>query len=247
MQLCTGLIRIVTHDFKVVMSADLKSSEVKEASSDGRDSPLREKETWVRTVRIGTLPTWTTGPRVIETPGGVIFILSMEPLGSLADMISTVQGILDKPREVNCEYPQIMQCVYLTLSSVVVITFDIIKRVLDARTEVVALANGFDKPSKRAIELLQIASPGAPAKVSLVQEIPLELQDMILSHVTDNDLESARIGSLLDIGRFNWKVKGRHLQPNPPKIMQSGDRALEIWFDDDYSGLSYYQANEASV
>jgi hypothetical protein len=108
--------------------------------------------------------------------------------------------------------------------------------------------DGHALPSPSAITLLlQVLLPPRPPHTP-IHNLPLEIQDRILSLVSEGPVEAARLGCSLDLGTpFTWKKELRHKKQGVSiELLQSNshrsdDTPVEskICFGDKFSGVSY--------
>jgi hypothetical protein len=111
------------------------------------------------------------------------------------------------------------------------------------------LMDGLTLPSHSAINLLlQALSPSRPPLRTPVHNLPLEIQDRILEHVSEGPVEAARLGCVLDLGSpftwmraVDWPRRGGpvELLTSPSHPTESTPVESKICFGDVFSGVSY--------
>lgn len=101
--------------------------------------------------------------------------------------------------------------------------------------------NGTSSYSDRALDLLLWAVSPDPPRTSLHQ-LPVEIQDRILRHVSQGPIEAARVGCALGLGSlFLWKDGEMRIDLERVQTGRNPFSPVEsqIWFDDHMSGISY--------
>ena len=111
------------------------------------------------------------------------------------------------------------------------------------------LMDGRTLPSPSAINLLlQALSPPRPPLRTPVHNLPLEIQDQILKHVSAGPIEAARLGCVLGLGSpytwmraVDWPRRGGpvELLTSPSHRTESTPVESKICFRDVFSGVSY--------
>ncbi|PVH77435.1 hypothetical protein DL98DRAFT_573732 [Cadophora sp. DSE1049] len=111
------------------------------------------------------------------------------------------------------------------------------------------LMDGLTLPSPTAITLLlQALKPSRPPPRTPVHDLPLEIQDRILEHVSKGPVEAARLGCFLGLGSpFTWmRAVDWPRRGGPIKLFISPSHRHEntpveskIYFGDVFSGVSY--------
>ncbi|KAH8800758.1 hypothetical protein F5884DRAFT_535917 [Xylogone sp. PMI_703] len=111
-----------------------------------------------------------------------------------------------------------------------------------------AFLNGVDAPSSTAIALLLRGLRFAfPQPHTWIHDLPIEIQDRILKHVSEGAIEAARLGSLLELGSpFGWMRtkdelrKGGAIARLESPTHRSGTTPVEsqVWFEV-FSGVAY--------
>ena len=111
------------------------------------------------------------------------------------------------------------------------------------------LMDGLTPPSPSAINLLlQALSLSQPQPCTPVHNLPLEIQDRILEHVSEGPVEAARLGCVLDLGSpfiwmraVDWPRRGGpvELLISPSHRHESTPIESKICFGDVFSGVSY--------
>lgn len=109
--------------------------------------------------------------------------------------------------------------------------------------------NGLTLPSPSAVKLLlQVLSPPWPPLRTPIHNLPLEIQDRILEHVSEGSVEAARLGCILGLGSpFTWiRAVDWQKRGGPVELLISPSHRTEftpveskIYFWDVFSGVSY--------
>jgi hypothetical protein len=116
-------------------------------------------------------------------------------------------------------------------------------------TAPVTFMDGLTQPSPSAINLLlQALSPSRPQPRTPVHNLPLEIQDQILQHVSEGPVEAARLGCVLGLGSpFTWmRAVDWPRRGGPVKLLTSPWYRTEstpvdsqIYFGNVFSGVGY--------
>ena len=110
------------------------------------------------------------------------------------------------------------------------------------RTKSEKLFDGVNPPSDRALEYLLTAA--SPERCDLpFHGLPVEVQNMILTHASSGPVESARIGCMLSLGTaFNWQIECRAMERLDARTSEPSPSLVgsRIWFDDKPSKLIYH-------
>ncbi|KAH7308783.1 hypothetical protein BKA65DRAFT_576314 [Rhexocercosporidium sp. MPI-PUGE-AT-0058] len=111
------------------------------------------------------------------------------------------------------------------------------------------LMDGLNLPSPSAINpLLQALSPSLPPPHTPAHNLPLEIQDRMLEHISDGPVEAARLGCILNLGSpFTWmRAVDWPRRGGPVELFTSPSHRTElspveskICFGDALSGVSY--------
>jgi hypothetical protein len=109
--------------------------------------------------------------------------------------------------------------------------------------------DGLTPPSTSAINLLlQALAPSHPPLYTPVHKLPLEIQNRILTQVSEGPIEAARVGCLLGLGSpYTWmRSNDWPRRGGPTELLTSPTHRTEftpveskIYFGDDFSGVSY--------
>ena len=109
--------------------------------------------------------------------------------------------------------------------------------------------DGLSQPSRTSISLLlQALSPSRPPPHTPVHDLPLEIQDRILEHVSKAPIEAARLGCILDLGSpivwmraVDWPRRGGPIElfVSPSHRHENTPVESKIYFRDIFSGVSY--------
>ncbi|KAG0648620.1 hypothetical protein D0Z07_5310 [Hyphodiscus hymeniophilus] len=108
--------------------------------------------------------------------------------------------------------------------------------------------DGLTLPSPSAINLLlQALSPSCSTPRTPIHDLPMEIQDRILEHVSEGPVEAARLGCILGLGSpFTWmRTIDRERRGGPIELFTSPSHRFEntpveskICFGDVFSGVS---------
>ncbi|CAG5138862.1 uncharacterized protein ALTATR162_LOCUS454 [Alternaria atra] len=95
--------------------------------------------------------------------------------------------------------------------------------------------------SPGAVDLL-LKSTQHRAPTTCIDDLPIELQDMILDKIGVGPLERAKLGCNLQIGPvFKWKCDDRSIEREEGRRNRIAETPVEsqIWFDGCFSGVAY--------
>jgi len=111
------------------------------------------------------------------------------------------------------------------------------------------LMDGIKPPSSTAIKLLlQALSPSPPLPLTAIHNLPLEIQDRVLEHISEGPIEAARFGCVLSLGSpitwirtVDWPRRGGPIEllPSPSHRTEFSPVESKICFGDVFSGVSY--------
>jgi hypothetical protein len=116
-------------------------------------------------------------------------------------------------------------------------------------TAPITLIDGLTLPSPSAMNLLlQALSPSRPPPRTPVHNLPLEIQDQILEHVSEGPVEAARLECILGLGSpftwiraVDWPRRGGPIEllTSPSHRTESTPVESKVYFGDVFSGVSY--------
>ncbi|KAI9825601.1 MAG: hypothetical protein M1819_000497 [Sarea resinae] len=199
-KLANAILRIATLDFSVVEVASSRSS------------------TPGVLVELKDLPFWGPPQGQIFRCGRVYVVL----LQHLERVLPTINGDLRSRILTHSSHPtrddmQSITYLVLTIREILLLktdTADTANTVEDrllTYTNPVAFLDGIHSPSEKALEYLLMANP--TCSHSSIHELPLEIQDLILSALSIGPIEAARVGCILDLGSsFEWKTGGHAIE-----------------------------------
>ena len=221
-KLASAIIRIITLDFNVIEVT---------TSRQGMSGFL---------VWLDNLPEWNAFSGHIRRVGGVSIVISQHPQHATALIRDDYQNYIVSQARYCSSTASEEHRTYLILTVREVMLYRI-NTESERCTEPRRLFDGSNPPSDAAMELLVKATHTKTSPTTLHQ-LPVELQGMILSHVSEGPIERARLGCLLNIGSsFTWQFGGRTIE------REEGCRGRTPWtpvesqicFGKWFSGIAY--------
>ena len=187
-RLANAVVRIVTLDFAV------------------EEATLAHQSISRYLVWIDNLPQWDfASGHIVRVGGTAIVICQHTPHAITLIRNDFGKQIVSTPGSAG------KTSTYLILSVRELILFRI-SRDFEKYTEPMRLFDGVHPPSEEAVELFLQATQTSPTTAPL-RKLPVELQDAIIDKVSEEPIESARVGCLLDAGSvFTWKYNDRNIE-----------------------------------
>ncbi|KAH6707846.1 hypothetical protein BKA61DRAFT_135159 [Leptodontidium sp. MPI-SDFR-AT-0119] len=192
-------------------------------------------------VWIHSRPTWKACGEQIFPLGKIMVVLdqNLDKAHSLAEADASKLLITEPPNSM----------LYLLLSVRHVALYKVDCNGVTKCTEPAALLNGIDCPSNEAVLLLLHATAAAspPPPRTSVHKLPVELQDRVLSNVSEGQVKAAHLGCLLELGStFGWlrsddTRRGGQIEAllSPTHRHETTPVDSKIYFDGVFSGLAY--------
>lgn len=191
------------------------------------------------------LPTWAPYESQSFTVGRTKVILNQDLRTALEIVKKKVEEIGKPLNTSNCTE----QRTYLLLSMRHILVCHVDAAGNFSHTAPKAFMDGITPPSISAIELfLQVLLPSRLPPHTPVHNLPLEIQDRILYHVSAGPIEAARLGCILGIGSpFTWRRAvdwPRHggpieMKSNPTHRNEYSPVESRIYFEGVFSEICY--------
>ncbi|KAI9879005.1 MAG: hypothetical protein M1830_009874 [Pleopsidium flavum] len=220
-KLAWAVIRIAMLDFNVV-----------------EEAPRRRSRNF-RMVDVHQLPEWKPLDTTVVQIRSVWVVLSQDIKNSLSLIREDYANRKDNGKFSNRHGKLNQSVTYLVLSLRHIMLCNIDDKTLEY-TQPEPLFDGTNSPTKGAVKLLLIALHAAHTTTP-IDYLPAELQDDILSSVSEGEIEGARIGCILNLGTtFLWKSRDRPLERVESwRNRTTGPLEQQIWFGGCFSGVAY--------
>lgn len=196
-------------------------------------------------VTVVDVPFWQPYERHLFSIGGTTVVLHQ-------DLHTALQIAKDEARESSRLMnpgERIEQRTYLLLSVRHMLVCYVDSTGTFSHTAPTTLMDGLTPPPPSAMNLLlQTLSPSRPSPRTPVHNLPLEIQDQILEHVSEGPVEAARLGCVLGLGSpftwmraVDWPRRGGPvvLFSSPSHRTETSPVESKIYFGDVFSGVSY--------
>jgi hypothetical protein len=196
-------------------------------------------------VGILNLPSWEPYKRHLFSIGGTTVVLHQDLQAALKiakdEAMESSKGMSPGDRT--------EQRTYLLLSVRHILLCHVGSTGTFSHTAPVTLMDGLTLPSPSATNLLlqALSQSRAPTRTP-IHNLPLEIQDKILEHVSEGPVEAARLGCILGLGSpFRWmRAVDWPRRGGPVELLISPSHRTEftpveskIYFGDVFSGVSY--------
>jgi hypothetical protein len=221
-RLAYAVVRIITLDFTVVEFTTPRQS---------IGGPL---------VKPQDLPKWNPWGGDIVRHGGVSIVMCQHTPHAICLIRANFRKWVLSNQNSNSIRMSDAAKTYLIFSMQEIILYQISSE-LEKHSKVEPLFTNTFTLSTEAIVILLAATQQHAPKLS-IQDVPVELQDMILDKCAAGPLQHAKLGCNLNIGSpFTWKWNDRDIEREQCIRNRSDGTPVEsqIWFDNCFSGLAY--------
>lgn len=196
-------------------------------------------------VTVLDIPSWEPYERHLFSIGGTTIVLHQD----LQTALKIAKNEAKESSKVMNPGDRTEQRTYLLLSVRHMLICHVGSTGTFSYTAPITLMDGLTLPSRSVISLLlQALSPSRPPPRTPVHNLPFEIQDRILEHVSEGPVEAARLGCILGLGSpFTWMRPIDWPRPGGPvELLTSPSHRTEttpveskICFGDLFSGVSY--------